>query len=98
MLKAKARMQQVTESKDFPSKAMQVVFRIDPILKVHISIISVGFALLLDTWEFPPVEKKRVKSVRVTLTTEAKEALDYLFRRSGQSATQAPPATLIPAE
>jgi hypothetical protein len=98
MLKAKGKTEQVTESKDFPSKAMQVVFRIDPILKVHISIISVGFALLLDTWEFPPVEKKGVKSIRVTLTADDKEALDYLVRWSGKSAAEVVAAALIRAK
>src|SRR5690349_21332440 len=98
MLKSKGRIHQVTESKEFPSKAMQVVFRIDPILKSHISIISVGFALLLDTWEFPPVEKKGVKSIRVTLAAADKEALDYLVKHSGKSAAEVVAAALIRAK
>jgi hypothetical protein len=98
MLKSKGRIQQVTASKDFPSKARQVVFRIEPILKPHISIISVGFALLLDTWDFPPVEKKGAKAVRVTLTAADKEALDYLVKHSGKSAAEVVAAALMRAK
>ena len=68
MIEPKGNTRQESASKGIQHAVMRVVFRIDPILKVHISIVSVGFALLLDTWDFPPVEKKGAKAVRVTLT------------------------------
>jgi hypothetical protein len=91
-------MKPAVDSRDCTSKTVQVVFRIDPILKVHISIISVGFALLLDTWEFPPVDRRGAKAIRVALTKADKEALDYLVKHSGKSAAEVVAAALIRAK
>jgi hypothetical protein len=98
MLKAKVNYKANTGNNKISSNAICAVFRIDPILKVHISIISVGFALLLDTWAFPPVEKKGAKAVRVTLTAADKEALNYLVQHSGKSAAEVVAAALIRAK
>lgn len=98
MQKAKDIMKEATANNNITSNAICVVFRIDPILKPHISIISVGFALLLDTWEFPPVAKQGAKAVRVALTKSDKEALDYLVKHSGKSAAEVVSAALIRAK
>jgi hypothetical protein len=98
MRETKGNTRQETVSKDIPSHLVRMVFRIDPILKVHISIISVGFALLLDTWEFPSVKKHGAKAIRVALTKADKEALDYLVKHSGKSAAEVVSAALIRAK
>jgi hypothetical protein len=98
MLKSKGRNSEEAATNDIASNAICVVFRIDPILKPQISIISVGFALLLDTWEFPPVDRKAAKAVRVTLTTSDKDALDYLVKHSGKSAAEVVAGALIRAK
>src|SRR5436305_1827184 len=97
MIETKGSTRQESANKGIHPSVMRVVFRIDPILKVHISIVSVGFALLLDTWNFPPVETKGAKAVRVTLTAADKEALDYLVQHSGKSAAEVVAAALIRA-
>lgn len=98
MLKAKDNNSEAAGNNNIASNAICVVFRIDPSLKPHISIISVGFALLLDTWEFPPVDRKAAKAVRVTLTASDKEALDYLVKHSGKSAAEVIAGALIRAK
>jgi hypothetical protein len=98
MLKSKGNDSEEAGNNNIDSNAICVVFRIDPILKPHISIISVGFALLLDTWAFPPVDKKAAKAVRVTLTESDKASLDYLVQYSGKSAAEVVAAALIRAK
>jgi hypothetical protein len=98
MLKSKRRTNEAETNNNITSNAMYVVFRISPDLKPHISIISVGFSLLLYTWEFPPVAKQGAKAIRVALTKTDKDALDYLVKHSGRSAAEVVSAALIHAK
>jgi hypothetical protein len=98
MIMSKGRTSETVASNNITSKAIYVVFRISPDLKPHISIISVGFSLLLYTWEFPPVAKQGAKAIRVALTKTDKDALDYLVKHSGRSAAEVVSAALIHAK
>jgi hypothetical protein len=80
------------------SNFINVVFRIDQDQKPYIPIISVGFAHLLNTWEFPHVPKERVKSTRVALSETDREALQYLMKHSGKPAAEIVSAALISAK
>jgi hypothetical protein len=80
------------------SNFRDAVFRINPDLKPFITIIGIGFDLLLDSWEFPPVKKDGAKSIRISLTQADRDALNYLKLHSGKTAAEIVAAALIRAK
>jgi hypothetical protein len=75
-----------------------LVSRIKPELKQFIPIISVGFSLLLETWEFPVANREGAINTRVAITQGDRESLLYLMRHSGKCASEVISAALMRAK
>jgi hypothetical protein len=75
-----------------------MVSRIKPELKPFISIIGVGFTLLLDTWEFPVFDRDGAINTRIRLTEADRASLFYLRQHSGKSASEVISAALMRAK
>ena len=87
-----------TTSKNIETNFIVLVSRINPKLKPFISIISVGFTLLLDTWEFPVFERDGAINTRIAITQGDQESLFYLMRHSRKSASEVISAALTRAK
>jgi hypothetical protein len=87
-----------TTSKNIETNFIVLVSRIRPELKPFISIISVGFTLLLDTWEFPVFERDGAINTRIRITQADRESLFYLMRHSRKNASEVISAALTRAK
>jgi len=81
-------------SQNIETNFIVLVSRIKPELKPFISIISVGFTLLLDTWEFPIFKREGAINTRITLTEGDRSSLFYLMQHSRKSASEVISAAL----
>src|SRR5947209_895469 len=75
-----------------------LVSRIRPELKPFIPIISVGIALLLESWEFPAFQREGAINTRIAITLDDRGYLFYLMRHSGRSAAEVIAAALTRAK
>jgi hypothetical protein len=91
-------MRKEETSQNIESNFIIIVSRIRPELKPFIPIISVGFTLLLDTWEFPAFGREGAINTRVALTEGDRASLFYLTRHSGKSASEVISAALTRAK
>jgi len=91
-------MEREKGSQKIDSNFIVLVSRIKPELKPFISIISVGFTLLLDTWDFPAFERDGAINTRVALTEGDRASLFYLTQHSGKSASEVISAALTRAK
>src|SRR5437667_7851698 len=91
-------MKQEKSSQKIDSNFIVLVSRIKPELKPFISIISVGFTLLLDTWDFPVFDREGAINTRVALTEGDRASLFYLTQHSGRSASEVISAALTRAK
>ena len=87
-----------TTSKNIETNFIVLVSRIRPELKPFISIISVGFTLLLDTWEFPVFERDGAINTRIRITQADRESLFYLMRHSRKNVSEVISAALMRAK
>jgi hypothetical protein len=85
-------------SQNIEANFIFLVSRINPDLKPFISIISVGFTLLLDTWEFPVFERDGAINTRIALTEGDRASLFYLTKHSGKSVSEVISAALTRAK
>lgn len=91
-------MQGVEGSKKIETNFIYQQARITPDLKPYIPIVDVGITLLLDTWEFPEIEREGASNTRIRLTPDNKKALLYLAAHSGKSLSEVISAALIRAK
>jgi hypothetical protein len=91
-------MRREKDSQYIETNLIILVSRIKPELKPFISIISVGFTLLLDTWEFPAFERVGTINTRVALKEGDRASLFYLMQHSGKSASEVISAALTRAK
>jgi hypothetical protein len=85
-------------SQKINSNFIVLVSRIRPELKPFIPIISVGFTLLLDTWDFPAFERDGAINTRVALREGDRASLFYLTQHSRKSASEVISAALACAK
>ena len=91
-------MEREKGSQKIDSNFIVLVSRIRPELKPFVPIISVGFTLLLNTWDFPVFEREGAINTRVALTEGYRASLFYLTQHSGKSASEVISAALTRAK
>jgi hypothetical protein len=91
-------MREEMSSKIIEENFIVLISRIKPELKSFIPIISVGFSILLYTWEFPIFDRHGVVNTRVLITHDDRESLFYLMRHSRKSASEVISAALARAK
>jgi len=87
-----------TTSQNVYSNFIVLVSLVMSELKPFVSIIGVGFTLLLDTWEFPVFERDGAINTRITLTEGDRLSLLYLMQHSRKSASEVISAALTRAK
>jgi hypothetical protein len=91
-------MKAETSSQNIETNLVLLVSRVKPELKPFIPIIGVGFTLLLDTWEFPDLDRQGAINTRIALTEGDRSSLFYLMQHSRKSASEVISAALTRAK
>jgi hypothetical protein len=93
-------MQDETKSSAVANPDWQTVrfYQLEPELKAYLPLLRVGLDLLLSSWKFPPVSRKRVKTLRVWVSAEDAGKIDYLRSETGKPAVEIVSAALVRAQ
>jgi hypothetical protein len=93
-------MQDETTSPAVSNSDRQTVrfYQLEPELKAFLPLLRVGLDLLLSSWKFPPVSRKRAKTLRVWVSAEDARKIEYLRSETGKPAVEIVSAALIRAQ